>query len=179
MEEVKEIAKLVLKQGRKRKDVPVTLEKEKKNWEPEIRVIKPLPRPIEASIPSPPLSPIQHLRNALESLSHAYQGLEGESKEQVDKLGHYVQCIIRGENPFIKEKENKEKDALEGLVEEVKALYKKIAPIKETYTKKLKKNPPSSSSTSVSLLFSLPSFTPILPTSLPLFTFTKSKKKQL
>jgi len=54
MEEVKEIAKLVLKQGRKRKGVLVTPKKEKKNWEPEIRVIQPLPRPIKASIPSPP-----------------------------------------------------------------------------------------------------------------------------
>jgi len=34
-----------------------------------------------------------------------------------------------GENPFIKEKENKEKDAIKGLVKGVKALYKKIAPI--------------------------------------------------
>jgi len=58
MEEVKEIAKLVLKQGRKRKGALVTPEKEKKNWEPEIRVIQPLPRPIEASIPSLPPSPI-------------------------------------------------------------------------------------------------------------------------
>jgi len=30
-------------------------------------------------------------------------------------------------NPFIKEKENKEKDNIKGLVKEVKALYKKIA----------------------------------------------------
>ena len=56
MEKVEEIVKLVLKQGKKRKGVLVTLKKEKKNWEPEIRVIKPLPRPIEASIFSPPLS---------------------------------------------------------------------------------------------------------------------------
>jgi len=39
IEEVKEIAKLVLKQGRKRKGALVTPKKEKKNWEPEIRVI--------------------------------------------------------------------------------------------------------------------------------------------
>jgi len=68
-------------------------------------------------------------------------------------------------------------DALEGIVEEIKALYKKIAPIKETYAKKLKKNPLSSSlsSISTSLLF----VTPILPIFLPFFTFTKSRKKQL
>jgi len=54
MEKAKKIAKLVLKQGRKRKGASVTPKKEKKNWEPKIRVIKPLPRPIEASIPSPP-----------------------------------------------------------------------------------------------------------------------------
>jgi len=72
-------------------------------------------------------------------------------------------------------------DALEGIVEEVKALYKKIAPIKETYAEKLKKNPLSSSLsfTSASLLFSLLSFTSILPTFLPLFIFIKNKKKQL
>jgi len=58
MEEVEEIVKLVLKQGKKRKSVLVTPKKEKKNWKPEIRVIKLLPRPTEANIPFPPLSPI-------------------------------------------------------------------------------------------------------------------------
>jgi len=56
----------VLKQGRKRKGILVTPEKEKKNWEPEIRVIQLLPRPIEASIPSPPpisnTTPTKYLR---------------------------------------------------------------------------------------------------------------------
>src|SRR5882762_1460576 len=108
-----------------------------------------MPRPTRASIPSSSssLSPEQHLQMALESLNQAYIGLEKEErKEQVKELGNYVQRILQGENPFIREKENKERDTLKGLVEEVRALYKKIAPIKETYAEKLKKNSPSSSS---------------------------------
>jgi len=61
MEKVEEIVKLVLKQGKKRKGVLVTFKKEKKTKELEIRVIKPLPRPIEVNISSPLLSPIHYL----------------------------------------------------------------------------------------------------------------------
>ena len=49
------------------------------------------------------------------------------------------------ENPFIRGKE-KAKDILKGLVEEVRALRKEVAPTKETYAERLKKNLPSSSS---------------------------------
>src|SRR6266481_3703316 len=63
---------------------------------------------------------------ALESLNQAYIGLEKEErKEQVKELGNYIQRILQGENPFIKEKENREGDILKGLVEEVRALYTK------------------------------------------------------
>src|SRR6266478_1437840 len=129
---------------------------------------------------------------ALESLNQAYIGLEKEErKEQVKELGNYIQRILQGENPFIKEKENREGDILKGLVEEVRALYKKIAPIKETYIEKLKKNSPSSpsSSSSPSTLSSssLPP-TPIpspsspssrVTSSITSSTSTRSKKKQL
>jgi len=71
-----------------------------------------------------------------------------------------------GENPFIKEEEEKVKDFLKGLVEEVRAL-RKVAPTKETYVERLKKNLPTSSP----LPLSLPSPTPS--------TSTRSKKKQL
>jgi len=90
----------------------------------------------------------------------------------------YTQSILLGENPFIQEKEEKEKekanDVLKGLVEEVRALCKEVAPIKETYAERLKKDLPSSSS--------LPSL--LLPPSTPSpssrsSTPTRSKKKQL
>ena len=61
----------------------------------------------------------------------------------------------------------KEKEVLKGLVEEVRALRKEVAPIKETYVERLKKGLPSSSSLPLLLL------SPTLPTS------TRSKKKQL
>jgi len=86
----------------------------------------------------------------------------------------YIQNILIGKNPFIKEEEEEEaKEVLKGLVEEVRAL-REVAPIKETYVKRLKKNLPPSSS-------SLPS---LLPPSTPSSfsrssTSTRSKKKQL
>ena len=128
-----------------------------------------------AGIPSisfPPLSPKQHLQKALESLIQAYKGLEEEEKEeekeQVKQLEDYTRSILAGENPFIKGKE-KAKDILQGLVEEVRALRKEVAPTKETYAERLKKNLPSSSS----LLPSSP-----IPSPTP-STSTRSKKKQL
>ena len=69
------------------------------------------------------------------------------------------------------------KDALKGLVEEVKALRKEIAPIKETYAERLKKDL-SSSSSHPSLL--LPSSTPPpssrVTSKTPSSTSTRSKK---
>ena len=135
-----------------------------------------------AGIPSisfPPLSPKQHLQKALESLIQAYKGLEEEEKEeekeQVKQLEDYTRSILVGENPFIKGKE-KAKYILRGLVEEVRALRKEVAPIKETYAERLKKDLPPSSS-------SLPSLSPH-STSTPSpssrsSTSTRSKKKQL
>jgi hypothetical protein len=66
-------------------------------------------------------------------------------------------------------------DVLKGLVEEVRALRKEVAPIKETYVKRLKKDlpPPSLSSLPSLLPYSTPS--PFSRSS----TSTKSKKKQL
>jgi len=70
----------------------------------------------------------------------------------------YTQNILIRKNPFIKEEEEEEvKEVLKGLVEEVRALCKEVAPIKETYTKRLKKNLPSLSSLP-SLLSSTPPF---------------------
>src|SRR6266704_3220586 len=65
---------------------------------------------------------------------------------------------------------------LKGLAEEIKALCKEVAPIKETYTERLKRDLPSSSSSS------LPSLSSLSPTPSPSsknFTSTKNKKKQL
>ena len=91
----------------------------------------------------------------------------------------YTQNILIGKNPFAKEEEEEEKEeevkeVLKGLVEEVRALRKEVAPIKETYAERLKKDLPPSSSSLPSL--SLP-FTPS-PSSRS-STSTKSKKKQL
>jgi len=127
-----------------------------------------------AGIPSisfSPLSPEQHLQKALDSLTQAYKGLEEEEeedkKEQVKQLEDYTRSILAGENPFTKEKE-KTKDVLKGLVEEVRALRKEVAPTKETYAERLKKDLPTSSSLPFSsLLFPTPS------------TSTRSRKKQL
>src|SRR6266699_7240566 len=123
---------------------------EKENQKPAKKIIKPITS--TDSIPSisfPPLSPEQYLQKALESLTQAYKGLEEkeeeEKKEQVKKLKDYTRSILAGENPFIKGKENA-KDALKGLVEEVRALCKEVAPTKETYAERLKKDLLSSSS---------------------------------
>jgi len=122
------------------------------------------------SISFSPLSPEQHLQKALDSLTQAYKGLkeeEEDKKEQVKQLEDYTRSVLVGENPFIKGKE-KTKDVLEGLVEEVRALRKEVAPTKETYAERLKKDLPTSSS--------LPSLSLPFPTP---FTSTRSKKKQL
>ena len=136
--------------------------------------------PITASIPSipfPPLSPEQHLQKALESLIQAYKGLkEEEKKEQVKQLKDYIRSILVGENPFIKEKQKQEKDVLKGLVEEVRALRKEVAPIKETYAESLKKDLPTLSSLPSSLLPPPPSTSSHFSRS---STSTRSKKKQL
>jgi len=90
---------------------------------------------------------------------------------------YYTRSILLGENPFTQEEEEEEEekenvnDVLKGLVEEIRALRKEVAPIKETYAERLKKDFPSSSSSLPSL--SLPS--PTTSTS----TSTRSKKKQL
>jgi len=132
-------------------------------------------------MPSYSLSPEQHLSFALDSLTKAYIGLEEEEeeereeiKEQVEQLVYYTRSILLGESPFTQEREKeKEKEKanniLKGLVEEVRALHKEVAPTKETYAERLKKDLPSSSS-------SLPSSP--LPSSTP-STSTRSKKKQL
>ena len=81
----------------------------------------------------------------------------------------YTQNILIGKNPFIKEEEEEEvKEVLKGLVEEVRALCKEVAPTKETYVERLKKDLPTSSS--------LPSSSLLSPTP---STSTRSKKKQL
>jgi len=132
-------------------------------------------RTFTAGIPSisfTPLSPEQYLQKALDSLTQAYKGLEEEEeekenkKEQVKQLEDYTRSVLVGENPFIKGKE-KTNDVLKGLVEEVRALRKEVAPTKETYAERLKKDLPTSSSLPSS---SLPSPTP---------TSTRSIKRQL
>ena len=120
----------------------------------------------------------QNLYKALKSLNQACIGLEeGETKEQINKLKNYTQRVILGQNPFLQEKENQEKKALKGLTEEVKTLCKEVAPIKETYAKRLKQGLPSSSSFSPSLL--LQSSAPISSIFSPPFTSIRNKKKQL
>jgi hypothetical protein len=125
-----------------------------------------------------PLSPKQHLQKALDSLTQAYKGLKEEKekeekeekenkKEQVKQLEDYTSSVLAGENLFIKGKE-KTNDVLKGLVEEVRALRKEVAPTKETYAERLKKNLPTSSF--------LPSSSLPFPTT---STSTISKKKQL
>ena len=132
------------------------------------------------SIPFPPLSPEQHLQKALESLTQAYKGLEKEEKkEQVKQLEDYTRSILAGENPFIQGKE-KANNVLKGLVEEVRALRKEVAPIKESYTKRPKKDLSSSSSlSSLLLLSSSPSPSSRVISSISSSTSTRSKKKQL
>ena len=135
--------------------------------------------PFTAGIPSisfPPLSPEQYLQKALKSLTQAYKGLEEEEKkEQVKQLQDYTRSILAGENPFTQGKE-KANNVLKGLVEEVRALRKEVAPIKETYAERLKRDLPFSSSSS------LPSLSLLSPTPSPSnrsSTSTKNKKKQL
>ncbi len=119
----------------------------------------------------------QNLQQALKSINQAYIGLEeGETKEQINKLKNYTQYIILGENPFLQEKEKQEKEVLKGLVKEVRALRKEVAPIKETYAGRLKQG---LSSSSFSPSSSLPSSTPIPSTFSPPSTSTRSKKKQI
>jgi len=130
----------------------------------------------------PSTSSRQHLQKALESLNQAYIGLnEGETKEQINKLKNYTQCVILGENPFLQEKEKQEKEVLKGLVEEVKALRKEVAPTKETYAERLKQGLSSSSSSSSSLSSLLLPSAPISSTSSSHSpsTSTRGKKKQL
>ncbi len=157
------------KRGKKREHPQSSTEKE--NRIPTKKTTKPMP--ITASIPSipfPPLSPEQHLQKALESLIQAYKGLkEEEKKEQVKQLEDYIRSILVGENPFIKEKQKQ-------LVEEVRALRKEVAPIKETYAESLKKDLPTLSSLPSSLLPPPPSTSSHFSRS---STSTRSKKKQL
>src|SRR6266702_348184 len=166
------------KRGKKREHTQSSTEKE--HQIPTKKTTKPMP--LTASIPSipfPPLSPKQHLQKALESLIQAYKGLkEEEKREQVKQLEDYIRSILVGENPFIKEKQKQEKDVLKGLVEEVRALRKEVAPVKETYVERLKKGLPSSSSLPSSLLSPTPSPSSRV-TSIPSSTSTRSKKKQL
>ena len=111
--------------GRKRYYIPSSPENETQNQRRRTLV----PKPITASIPPSSLSPKYHLQKALDNLNQAYIGLkEEEEKEQVKLLGDYVQSVLVGEDPFIKKKERKERDVLKGLVEEVRALRKEVAP---------------------------------------------------
>ena len=136
---------------------PQSSSSEKENQKPAKKTTKLMT--FTAGIPSislPPLSPEQHLQKALESLTQAYKGLEEEEeeeeKEQVKQLEDYTRSILAGETPFIKGKE-KTKEVLKGLVKEVRALRKEVAPTKETYAERLKKDLPSlSSPPSLSLL---------------------------
>ena len=162
--------------GRKRYYIPSSPENETQNQRRTL-----VPKPINASIPPSSLSPKYHLQKALDNLNQAYIGLkeEEEGKEQVKLLGDYVQSVLVGENPFIKEKE---RDVLKGLVEEVRALCKEVALKTQTYAEKLKKGlssstfAPSSSTTSSS-----PPPPPYLPLlvllALPLLEEKKSNYK--
>ncbi len=144
--------------------------------------------PITASIPSipfPPLSLEQYLQKALDSLIQAYKGLEEkeeeeEKMEQVKLLEDYTQSILVGGNPFIKVEIVR--NILNRLVEQVGALRKEVAPIKETYTERLKKDLSSSPSLPPLLsASSTPSPSSRVTSSTPSSssTSTRSKKKQL
>ena len=155
------------KKGEKREHPQTSPEKE--NQKPAKKTIKPTTTTDTTPsipIPFPPLSLEQRLQKALESLTQAYKGLkeEEEKKELVEQLEDYAKRILAGEKP--RSKENA-RDILKGLVEEVRALRKEVAPTKETYAERLKKNLPSSSSPLPSL--PIPSPTPS--------TSTRSKKK--
>jgi len=154
-------------------------EKEKENQNPAKKTTK--PTATTESIPSilfPPLSPKQHLQKALESITQAYKGLKEEEEKERNQVLHlkvYLQNVIEGGEPF-----QPALDALKEVAKEVKALRKEMAPIKETYAERLKKDLSSSSSSS------LPS-SPPLPLPPPLSnrsststsTSTRNKKKQL
>ena len=86
--------------------------------------------------------------------------------------------ILVGENPYTKGETAR--DILKGLVEEVRALCKEVAPIKKSYAKRLKKDLSSSSSLpSLLLPSSTPSSSSRVTSSIPSSTSTRSKKKQL
>ena len=165
------------KSGNKRSYIPSPSSK-KRNQNLKRQTL--IPKPTTARIPTSTLSPKYHLQRALENLNQAYIGLkEEENKEEVRLLGDYVQSILVGENPFIKERERKERDVLKGLVEEVKALRKEVAPrAPKSYAEKLKQG--LSSSTSAPPPPPPPSSFPSTSTadsSKP--TSTRGKKKQL
>jgi hypothetical protein len=124
----------------------------------------------------------QYLYKALESLVQAFKGLEEEEEkqEQVGYLVDHTRSILEGGNPFATEEEEEARDVLKGLVEEVRALRKEVAPIKETYAERLKKDLPSLSSLPSSSSTTPPSssrVTSSTPSSSS--TSTRSKKKQL
>jgi len=100
--------------------------------------------------------------------------------EQVKLLEDYTRSILVGGNPFIKAEIVR--NILNRLVEEVGALRKEVAPIKETYAERLKKDLSSSSSLPpLSLASSTPSPSSRVTSSTPSSssTSTRSKKKQL
>jgi hypothetical protein len=145
--------------GEKRGHPQSSPKNENQNQKPAKKIIRPttttdssIPSPSTPSVPSPLLSPKQHLQKALDSLVQAYRGLkkeeEEEEKDQIKRIRNYIRRILVGKNPFTKEETAKEEtaeDVLKGLVEEVRALRKEVAPTKETYAERLKKNLPSSS----------------------------------
>ena len=130
-------------------------------------------------MPSFSFSPEQYLYEALESLVQAFKRLEEEEEkqEQVGYLVDHTRSILEGGNPFTTEEEEEARDVLKGLVEEVRALCKEVAPIKETYIERLKKDLPSSSSLPSSL--STPPSSSRVTSSTPSSssTSTRSKKK--
>ena len=157
---------------------------EKENEKPAKKIIKPTTTTDStAGMPFYNPSIEEHLGITLESLAQAYRGLKEkeeeereELKEQVKQLVYYTQSILLGENPFAKEEEEKAKDVLRGLVEEVRALRKEVASTKETYAERLKKDLPTTTSSS---LPSPPLLSPTPASSSWSTTSTRSKKKQL
>ncbi len=157
----------------------------KENQKPAKKTIKPTATTDGMpGMPSFSFSPEQYLYKALESLIQAFKGLEEEEEkqEQVGYLVDHTRSILEGGNPFATEEEEEARDVLKGLVEEVRALRKEVAPIKETYVERLKKDLPSSSSLPPSLSpLSTPSLSSKVTSSTPSSssTSTRSKKKQL
>jgi hypothetical protein len=158
---------------------------EKENQKPAKKTTKPTTTTDGMpGMPSFSFSPEQYLYKALESLVQAFKGLEEEEEkqEQVGYLVDYTRSILEGGNPFATEEEEEARDVLKGLVEEVQALRKEVAPIKETYAERLKKDLPSSSSLPPSSSpLSTPSLSSRVTSSTPSSssTSTRSKKKQL